>query len=108
SAHTSNLTAHPFWTLTAYRASAAWVWSSRERSASVVMSVTSPREDDSFPAHGLRSRHGVPRQDREAAARTLGRENGAMSDTFASRFAKVRSDQGPLVWGLDPSKAVLE
>jgi orotidine-5'-phosphate decarboxylase len=31
-----------------------------------------------------------------------------VSDTFAARFAKVRSDQGPLVWGLDPSKAVLE
>ena len=31
-----------------------------------------------------------------------------MSDTFASRFAKVRSDQGPLAWGLDPSKAVLK
>ncbi|MCW2930810.1 MAG: orotidine 5-phosphate decarboxylase, partial [Actinomycetia bacterium] len=31
-----------------------------------------------------------------------------MSDTFASRFAKVRSDHGPLVWGLDPSKALLE
>ena len=31
-----------------------------------------------------------------------------MIDTFASRFAKVRSDTGPLVWGLDPSKALLE
>ena len=30
-----------------------------------------------------------------------------MADTFASRFAKVRSDLGPLVWGLDPSGAVL-
>ncbi len=30
-----------------------------------------------------------------------------MTDTFASRFAKVRSDLGPLVWGLDPSGAVL-
>jgi hypothetical protein len=36
------------------------------------------------------------------------RENGGVSDTFASRFAKVRSDRGPLVWGLDPSKALLE
>ncbi|HEY6788506.1 MAG TPA: orotidine-5'-phosphate decarboxylase [Trebonia sp.] len=31
-----------------------------------------------------------------------------MSDTFASRFAEVRSNHGPLVWGLDPSKALLE
>jgi orotidine-5'-phosphate decarboxylase len=31
-----------------------------------------------------------------------------VSDAFADRFAKVRSDQGPLVWGLDPSKALLE
>jgi orotidine-5'-phosphate decarboxylase len=31
-----------------------------------------------------------------------------MSDTFAARFAKVRSEYGPLVWGLDPSKALLE
>ena len=31
-----------------------------------------------------------------------------MSDTFATRFATVRSDVGPLVWGLDPSKALLE
>ena len=31
-----------------------------------------------------------------------------MTDTFASRFAKVRSDLGPLVWGLDPSGAVLQ
>jgi hypothetical protein len=38
----------------------------------------------------------------------LARENGGASDAFADRFAKVRSEQGPLVWGLDPSKAVLE
>jgi orotidine-5'-phosphate decarboxylase len=31
-----------------------------------------------------------------------------VSDTFAARFAKVRSEHGPLVWGLDPSQAVLE
>jgi orotidine-5'-phosphate decarboxylase len=31
-----------------------------------------------------------------------------VTDTFASRFAKVRSDLGPLVWGLDPSGAVLQ
>jgi hypothetical protein len=36
------------------------------------------------------------------------RENGVVSDAFASRFAKVRSGPGPLVWGLDPSKALLE
>jgi orotidine-5'-phosphate decarboxylase len=36
------------------------------------------------------------------------RENGVVNDTFAARFAKARTDQGPLVWGLDPSKAVLE
>jgi len=35
-------------------------------------------------------------------------DNGAVTDTFASRFAKVRSDLGPLVWGLDPSGAVLQ
>jgi orotidine-5'-phosphate decarboxylase len=35
-------------------------------------------------------------------------DNGAVTDTFASRFAKVRSDLGPLVWGLDPSRAVLQ
>jgi orotidine-5'-phosphate decarboxylase len=28
-------------------------------------------------------------------------------DTFASRFALVRADRGPLVWGLDPSAALL-
>lgn len=31
-----------------------------------------------------------------------------MTDTFASRFATVRSGPGPLVWGLDPSGAVLD
>lgn len=31
-----------------------------------------------------------------------------MVDTFAARFAAVRSDRGPLVWGLDPSGALLE
>jgi len=31
-----------------------------------------------------------------------------MTDTFAARFAKVRSGPGPLVWGLDPSRALLE
>ena len=31
-----------------------------------------------------------------------------MADTFAARFAAVRSQFGPLVWGLDPSGAVLE
>jgi orotidine-5'-phosphate decarboxylase len=30
-----------------------------------------------------------------------------MPDTFASRFAEVRSGPGPLVWGLDPSAALL-
>ncbi len=36
------------------------------------------------------------------------RENRHVTDSFASRFAKVRLDQGPLVWGLDPSPALLE
>jgi orotidine-5'-phosphate decarboxylase len=36
------------------------------------------------------------------------RDNDAMAVTFASRFAMVRSDRGPLVWGLDPSGALLE
>jgi orotidine-5'-phosphate decarboxylase len=36
------------------------------------------------------------------------RHNEAMTDTFASRFAMVRSDLGPLVWGLDPSGGLLE
>ena len=31
-----------------------------------------------------------------------------MADTFASRFARVESGPGPLVWGLDPSGALLE
>jgi orotidine-5'-phosphate decarboxylase len=31
-----------------------------------------------------------------------------MADTFAARFAAVRSQFGPLVWGLDPSGAVLD
>ena len=31
-----------------------------------------------------------------------------MADPFASRFARVRSGLGPLVWGLDPSEALLE
>jgi orotidine-5'-phosphate decarboxylase len=31
-----------------------------------------------------------------------------MIDTFASRFAAVRSDRGPLVWGLDPSGSLLD
>ncbi|HEY8046086.1 MAG TPA: orotidine-5'-phosphate decarboxylase [Streptosporangiaceae bacterium] len=30
-----------------------------------------------------------------------------MADTFASRFARARSGPGPLVWGLDPSGALL-
>ena len=36
------------------------------------------------------------------------RENEVVTDTFASRFARVRSGPGPLVWGLDPSGAVLD
>jgi len=35
------------------------------------------------------------------------RENAAVPDTFASRFAMARSGPGPLVWGLDPSAALL-
>jgi orotidine-5'-phosphate decarboxylase len=31
-----------------------------------------------------------------------------MADTFAARFATTRSKFGPLVWGLDPSGALLE
>jgi orotidine-5'-phosphate decarboxylase len=31
-----------------------------------------------------------------------------MADTFASRFAALRSKLVPLVWGLHPSKSVLE
>jgi orotidine-5'-phosphate decarboxylase len=31
-----------------------------------------------------------------------------VADAFASRFAAVRAGQGPLVWGLDPSGALLE
>ncbi len=31
-----------------------------------------------------------------------------MAEAFASRFAAVRGTLGPLVWGLDPSQAVLE
>jgi orotidine-5'-phosphate decarboxylase len=36
------------------------------------------------------------------------RQNGGVADTFASRFAAVRSGPGPLAWGLDPSGAVLD
>jgi orotidine-5'-phosphate decarboxylase len=36
------------------------------------------------------------------------RENGAVADTFASRFMMVRAGPGPLVWGLDPSGALLK
>jgi orotidine-5'-phosphate decarboxylase len=36
------------------------------------------------------------------------RENEAVAETFASRFATVRSGLGPLVWGLDPSRALLD
>jgi orotidine-5'-phosphate decarboxylase len=35
------------------------------------------------------------------------RENGAVPDTFASRFVMARSGPGPLVWGLDPSAGLL-
>jgi orotidine-5'-phosphate decarboxylase len=35
------------------------------------------------------------------------RDNRAVADSFASRFARVRSGPGPLVWGLDPSGALL-
>jgi len=35
-------------------------------------------------------------------------DDGPVPDTFASRFAVVRSGPGPLVWGLDPSSAVLQ
>jgi orotidine-5'-phosphate decarboxylase len=31
-----------------------------------------------------------------------------MSDSFAARFASARASYGPLVWGLDPSGAILE
>ena len=31
-----------------------------------------------------------------------------MADTFASRFAAVRCEKGPLAWGLDPSGAILD
>jgi orotidine-5'-phosphate decarboxylase len=31
-----------------------------------------------------------------------------VADTFASRFAAVRSEHGPLAWGLDPSGAILD
>jgi orotidine-5'-phosphate decarboxylase len=35
------------------------------------------------------------------------RENGAVADPFATRFAMARRGPGPLVWGLDPSGALL-
>jgi orotidine-5'-phosphate decarboxylase len=34
-------------------------------------------------------------------------KNVAMADTFAARFAAVRSRFGPLVWGIDPSGSLL-
>ncbi len=36
------------------------------------------------------------------------RENRQVTDSFASRFARVRLGRGPLVWGLDPSADLLE
>jgi orotidine-5'-phosphate decarboxylase len=36
------------------------------------------------------------------------RENVSVVDTFASRFSTIRSGMGPLVWGLDPSGALLD
>jgi orotidine-5'-phosphate decarboxylase len=36
------------------------------------------------------------------------RDDGTVTDTFASRFAVARSGPGPLVWGLDPSAALLK
>lgn len=35
-------------------------------------------------------------------------KNVGVADTFASRFAAVRSEHGPLAWGLDPSGAILD
>jgi orotidine-5'-phosphate decarboxylase len=35
-------------------------------------------------------------------------KNGGVADKFASRFAAVRSELGPLAWGLDPSGAILD
>lgn len=35
-------------------------------------------------------------------------QNGDVADTFASRFAAVRSEFGPLAWGLDPSGEILD
>lgn len=40
--------------------------------------------------------------------RSLACENEFVADSFASRFAAVRSEQGALVWGLDPSGSLLE
>jgi len=36
------------------------------------------------------------------------RQECGMADSFASRFAAVRSKYGPLAWGLDPSAEILE
>ena len=36
------------------------------------------------------------------------REIWPVADTFASRFALVRSEYGPLAWGLDPSGSLLD
>src|ERR1700729_1027834 len=35
-------------------------------------------------------------------------DDETVSDTFASRFAVVRSGLGPLVWGLDPAASLLK
>jgi orotidine-5'-phosphate decarboxylase len=35
-------------------------------------------------------------------------QTGGVADSFASRFAAARVARGPLVWGLDPSGALLE
>jgi orotidine-5'-phosphate decarboxylase len=49
----------------------------------------------------------VPTERATTAQSLLFGQNGDVADTFASRFAHVRSELGPLAWGLDPSGAML-
>ena len=44
----------------------------------------------------------------DAQSAVPARDNGVVADTFASRFSALRSQTGPLVWGLDPSATLLE
>ena len=51
---------------------------------------------------------GSPVRGRSAARAGRIDDDGGVADTFASRYAAVRSEKGPLAWGLDPSGELLD